>query len=159
MKKAYTGGCQCGKVRYEAQADIGEVITCNSFTLPQGRLVAFRGRDVGLQASVRRSRHDRVSVQQPQDPSPVLQDLQDPVICLRQGPRREGYGDDQRSLSRRPDGRRCPAPGASHICLQIKAIAEQALVQRDRQPPASARRRHSLAWSRSHALVPVSSSQ
>ena len=26
MKKGYTGGCQCGKVRYEAQADIGEVI-------------------------------------------------------------------------------------------------------------------------------------
>ena len=29
MKKTFTGGCQCGKVRYEAQADIGEVITCN----------------------------------------------------------------------------------------------------------------------------------
>ena len=29
MKKTYTGGCQSGKVRYEAQADIGEVITCN----------------------------------------------------------------------------------------------------------------------------------
>ena len=29
MKRTYTGGCQCGKVRYEAQADIGEVITCN----------------------------------------------------------------------------------------------------------------------------------
>jgi len=28
MKKTYTG-CQCGKVRYEAQAEIGEVITCN----------------------------------------------------------------------------------------------------------------------------------
>ena len=29
MKKTYTGGCQCGKVRYEAQAEIGDVITCN----------------------------------------------------------------------------------------------------------------------------------
>lgn len=29
MKKTYTGGCQCGKVRYEVQADIGEVVTCN----------------------------------------------------------------------------------------------------------------------------------
>ncbi len=29
MKKIYSGGCQCGKVRYEAQAEIGEVITCN----------------------------------------------------------------------------------------------------------------------------------
>jgi hypothetical protein len=29
MKKTYTGGCQCGKVRYEVEADIGEVITCN----------------------------------------------------------------------------------------------------------------------------------
>jgi len=29
MKKTYSGGCQCGKVRYEAQAEIAEVITCN----------------------------------------------------------------------------------------------------------------------------------
>ena len=29
MKKTYTGGCQCGKVRFEAQADIGEVIASN----------------------------------------------------------------------------------------------------------------------------------
>ena len=29
MKKTYIGGCQCGKVRYEVQADIGEVIACN----------------------------------------------------------------------------------------------------------------------------------
>ena len=25
----YTGGCQCGKVRFEAETEIGEVIACN----------------------------------------------------------------------------------------------------------------------------------
>jgi len=29
MKKTYTGGCQCGAVRYEVSADIGEIISCN----------------------------------------------------------------------------------------------------------------------------------
>ena len=29
MKQTYTGGCQCGKVRYEVSADIGEVMSCN----------------------------------------------------------------------------------------------------------------------------------
>ena len=29
MKRTYTGGCQCGAIRYEVQADIGEVISCN----------------------------------------------------------------------------------------------------------------------------------
>ena len=29
MKKTYSGGCQCGKVRYEAHAEISEVISCN----------------------------------------------------------------------------------------------------------------------------------
>jgi hypothetical protein len=29
MKKTYTGGCQCGAIRYEVAADIGEVIACN----------------------------------------------------------------------------------------------------------------------------------
>jgi hypothetical protein len=29
MKQKYLGGCQCGKVRYEVQADIGKVISCN----------------------------------------------------------------------------------------------------------------------------------
>src|SRR5215469_13137540 len=29
MKQTYTGGCQCGKVRYEVPADIGEVMSCN----------------------------------------------------------------------------------------------------------------------------------
>ena len=35
MKKTYTGGCQCGKVRYEAQAEIGDVITWQLLTMPQ----------------------------------------------------------------------------------------------------------------------------
>jgi hypothetical protein len=29
MKQRYTGGCQCGKVRYEVQAEIDKVISCN----------------------------------------------------------------------------------------------------------------------------------
>lgn len=29
MKQTYTGGCQCGKVRYEVSADLGEVMSCN----------------------------------------------------------------------------------------------------------------------------------
>jgi len=29
MKKIYGGGCQCGAVRFEVSADIGEVISCN----------------------------------------------------------------------------------------------------------------------------------
>ena len=29
MKKTYSGGCQCGQVRYEVTADIDEVMSCN----------------------------------------------------------------------------------------------------------------------------------
>jgi hypothetical protein len=29
MKQTYSGGCQCGKVRYEVAADLGEVVACN----------------------------------------------------------------------------------------------------------------------------------
>jgi hypothetical protein len=29
MKQTYTGGCQCGAVRYEVDAEIGKVIACN----------------------------------------------------------------------------------------------------------------------------------
>jgi len=29
MAQTYSGGCQCAKVRYEVQMDIGEVIACN----------------------------------------------------------------------------------------------------------------------------------
>ena len=29
MKQMHRGGCQCGKVRYEASFELGEVISCN----------------------------------------------------------------------------------------------------------------------------------
>lgn len=29
MKQAYTGGCQCGKVRFEVTTEIDKVISCN----------------------------------------------------------------------------------------------------------------------------------
>jgi hypothetical protein len=42
MKQTYTGGCQCGKVRYEAVADLGEVVACNCSRCARlGWLLAF----------------------------------------------------------------------------------------------------------------------
>ena len=29
MKQTYTGGCQCGKVRFEVEAEIAKVVSCN----------------------------------------------------------------------------------------------------------------------------------
>jgi hypothetical protein len=42
MPQTYTGGCQCGKVRYEVSMDIGEVISCNCSRCGRlGSLLAF----------------------------------------------------------------------------------------------------------------------
>ena len=42
MPQTYSGGCQCGKVRYEVQMDIGEVISCNCSRCGRlGSLLAF----------------------------------------------------------------------------------------------------------------------
>jgi len=42
MKQTYTGGCQCGQVRYEVAADIGEVMSCNcSRCVRLGWLISF----------------------------------------------------------------------------------------------------------------------
>jgi hypothetical protein len=42
MPQTYSGGCQCGKVRYEVQMDIGEVIACNCSRCGRlGTLLAF----------------------------------------------------------------------------------------------------------------------
>ena len=42
MTQTYSGGCQCGKVRYEVQLDIGEVLACNCSRCGRlGSLLAF----------------------------------------------------------------------------------------------------------------------
>jgi hypothetical protein len=42
MMQAYSGGCQCGKVRYEVSMDIAEVISCNCSRCRRlGSLLAF----------------------------------------------------------------------------------------------------------------------
>ena len=98
MKKTYTGGCQCGKVRYEAQADIGEVITCN----------CSRCRKVGpLLSAVAMSDFKLLSGENEMtdyqfnkraDSSSILQDVRHRVLRLRQGAGRQGHGDAQRAL-------------------------------------------------------------
>ena len=40
--KTYNGSCHCGKVRYEVEADIGEVMSCNcSLCQKRGYLLTF----------------------------------------------------------------------------------------------------------------------
>ncbi|HJS91704.1 MAG TPA: GFA family protein [Steroidobacteraceae bacterium] len=42
MSHSYTGGCQCGKVRYEVSLDLGEVLACNCSRCGRlGSLLAF----------------------------------------------------------------------------------------------------------------------
>jgi hypothetical protein len=42
MTQTHSGGCQCGKVRYEVQMDIGEVLACNCSRCSRlGSLLAF----------------------------------------------------------------------------------------------------------------------
>jgi hypothetical protein len=42
MTQLYSGGCQCGKVRFEVQLDLGELISCNCSRCGRlGHLLAF----------------------------------------------------------------------------------------------------------------------
>jgi len=46
MKQTYRGGCQCGKVRFEASAEIGEVMACNCSRCGRlGTLLTFVPKD------------------------------------------------------------------------------------------------------------------
>lgn len=40
--KTYTGSCHCGRVRYEVEADLGQVVACNcSICRKRGTLLTF----------------------------------------------------------------------------------------------------------------------
>ena len=42
MKQKYLGGCQCGKVQFEVELELGEVISCNCSRCQRlGTLMAF----------------------------------------------------------------------------------------------------------------------
>ena len=42
----YQGGCHCGKVRFEVEADLGQVVACNcSICTKHGLLLTFVGGD------------------------------------------------------------------------------------------------------------------
>src|SRR5262245_59038009 len=44
--KTYGGGCHCGKVRFEIDADIGTLVSCNcSICAKSGTLLTFIGAD------------------------------------------------------------------------------------------------------------------
>ena len=44
--KTYSGGCHCGKVRYEVATDLGMVLSCNcSICSKRGGLLTFVGAD------------------------------------------------------------------------------------------------------------------
>lgn len=45
-EQTYTGGCHCGAVRFEAEADFSEMITCNcSICEKKGSILAFTLRE------------------------------------------------------------------------------------------------------------------
>lgn len=44
--KTYTGGCHCGRVSFETDADVSHVVSCNcSICRKRGTLMAFVGED------------------------------------------------------------------------------------------------------------------
>jgi hypothetical protein len=101
MKKTYTGGCQCGKVRYEAEADIGEVITCNcsrcrkvgsllsAVAMSDFKLLSGEDEMTEYQFNNRRIHH------------PFCKTCGIQSYAYGKGPGRQGYGYAQRPLSRR----------------------------------------------------------
>ncbi len=98
MKKTYTGGCQCGKVRYEAQADIGEVITCNcsrcrklgpllsAVAMSDFKLLSGENEMTDYQFNKRAIHH------------PFCKTCGIESYAYGKGPGRQGHGDAQRAL-------------------------------------------------------------
>ena len=86
--KTYTGGCHCGKVRYEVTTDLAHHLCNCSICSKKAYLLTFvRRRPVP--AALRRGRAHRLPVQQDEHPPPVLHDVRHPVVRPWDGARRQ----------------------------------------------------------------------
>src|ERR1700691_1735634 len=100
MTQTHSGGCQCGKVRYEVQMDIGEVISCNCSRCGRlGSLLAFAP---ATQFKLLTGDADlTIQIQQAHDRAPVLLNLRYSVIRDR----------DASEDRRKNGGYQCPVLG------------------------------------------------
>ena len=78
----HTGSCQCGAVAFEATVDISEPGGLQLLALPAARVGAGLHAARPVHPAARRGRADRVHLQQPRHPPPVLQGLRHPALRL-----------------------------------------------------------------------------
>ena len=80
--RTYTGGCHCGKVRYEVETALTPVLDCNC-SICQKRGALWTMSSLGVQAPVRRGQSHGLPVQQAENSSPVLLDVRRCFVCAR----------------------------------------------------------------------------
>src|SRR5690242_13988095 len=99
MKETYVGGCQCGNVRFEVLAEIGEVIACNcSRCRRSGALLSAAAlSDFKLISGG----NDTTDFQFNRRIISLLTYVRHPILRLREGPTRPGYGHAECSVPRR----------------------------------------------------------
>ena len=120
----HTGSCQCGAVAFEAVVDIANPAACNCSRCQRlGSVLAFT--PLGpVHAAARGGRADRVHLQQPRRPPPVLQGLRHPALRLRadEGRQRGGGGQLQLPRRRRPPGARRPACRRARVLIPVLPV-------------------------------------